>query len=193
MGDAKSTGSTAAAGETKPQFVDLKAFEELQKTLESIKKSQAGSDAKVADLLKENEELKKGKMTAEQKAEYERQQAEERIKEKDRELQEREIRLIKLDILSELELPKDVIDRIHGTTRDELYKDAKAFRDILNSAVKDEVTKKLSGSSGKPGGGKKTETKIDEIMAMKQEERARWIQKNRDEWNRLKSETLQKG
>ena len=60
----------------------------------------------MADLLKENEELKKGKMTAEQKAEYERQQAEERIKEKDRELQEREIRLIKLDILSELELPK---------------------------------------------------------------------------------------
>lgn len=193
MSDTKSTGSTEAAGETKPQYVDVKTFTELQKTLEAIKKAQAGSDSKVLDLLKENEALKKEKMTAQEKAEYERKQSEDRIAQKDRELQEREIKLLKVDIIAELELPKDAIDRIRGSNRDELYADAKAFKEMLSVITKGEVTKKLAGSSSKPGGGSSGGAKYEEVMSMPSDDRAKWIQKNRAEWDRMKIEALKRG
>ncbi len=190
MGDTVSTGSTRS-GETKdPKFVDAKAFEDLKKQFETIKATQAGSDKKVAELLHENEELKKAKMSAEEKREYERKAAEEKLSQKERELQDREVKLMKIDILNELELPHNVIGRIHGATRDEIYADAKAYKAELDALSKAEVTKRLGGSGAPPSGGSQDgAVTYDSVMAMP-DKGAQWIRSHRTEWEILKNKKL---
>ena len=102
---------------------------QLLEQMDAIKKAQAGQDRKNAELLqqleqlrKEKETLEKEKMSEKEKADYERKKYEENIAQREKTIKEKELTLMKTNILAELKLDASYLNIISGN-------DEKSFRD----------------------------------------------------------------
>jgi DNA repair exonuclease SbcCD ATPase subunit len=143
--------------------VDVKA---LQDQIEAIKRAQAGSDKayqeaarKAAELTAENEKLKKEKMSEKEKAEYDfaRQKAE--LEAKSREVQEATLRLSKMKLLGEKNLPADFAGFVSGSNEAEMLQSVDTIIRLITSEAEKRVNEKLVGSK-KPEAGD-TQPKLD--------------------------------
>jgi len=151
---------------------------QLLEQMDAIKKAQAGQDRKNAELLqqleqlrKEKETLEKEKMSEKEKADYERKKYEENIAQRETTIKERELTLMKTNILTELKLDPSYLNIISGN-------DEKVFRDnaawlkskFQEDTEKIEKDKRLNGQripeNGKTSGsGKFTKERLESMTA----------------------------
>jgi uncharacterized protein (DUF885 family) len=138
------------------EAVDIKA---LAAQLEAIKKAQAGSDAayskafkKAQELEAENERLKKERMSEKEKAEYEIAQQKAQLEVRAREVADATLRLSKIKILGEKNVPMEFADYITGNSDEEIKTNLDTFLQRFDTAVQARVNEKLSGTQ-KPQAG----------------------------------------
>jgi predicted nucleic acid-binding Zn-ribbon protein len=152
--EAKPAGQETGPTEKQHETVSREAFEAMKAELEStkqaaeaIKKAQAGSDSKVAQLLSELEQRNKGKQTAE-----------ERIAALERETQEAKAQAERerwinsgYKMATERGLPTTLVDRFSGSS-DELV----AFLDSMKARdeeIRLKVANEVMAGGHKPGPG----------------------------------------
>ena len=136
--------------------VDIKA---LSEQLEAIKRSQAGSDKayqetakRAKELEAENERLKKERMSEKEKSEYEIAQQRAQLEVRAREVADATLRLSKIKILGEKNVPMDFADYITGSSDEEIKTNLDTFLQRFDTAVQARVNEKLSGTQ-KPQAG----------------------------------------
>lgn len=127
-------------------------LKEIEANLESKYKSQiAGLDRKVSELTKEKEEIELSKLDDKTRAEEEIKRAQ---AEKDKILAETE--RIKLDrvidkALFDSGLSSDLASRIQGNNENEVLKDVKSFKEMLDiqiqAGIEKEINSRLGGKS----------------------------------------------
>ncbi len=111
-----------------------------------------------------NEALKLQKMTDEQKASYEQQQAQKRLAEREMELTKRELRLNAIDILADKNLPIELADALSYTNAEECDKSIKSVTKAFEKAVSKAVDAQLRREPPKAG-QENTDGQIDVIRA----------------------------
>lgn len=118
-------------------------------------KWQKDTDAKVAAAKTEAEKL--AKLTADEKAAYEKEQADAKLKQREAEITRRELRAQALETLAEKDLPKELADVLDYSDADKCNASVTAVEKAFRSAVKKAVDEKLKGNPP-PAGGKPSET-----------------------------------
>jgi DNA repair exonuclease SbcCD ATPase subunit len=147
------------------EAVDIKA---LAAQLEAIKKAQAGSDKayqetakKAKELEAENERLKKERMSEKEKAEYEIAQQKAQLEVRAREVANATLRLSKIKILGEKNVPMDFADYITGNTDEEIKTNLDTFLQRFDTAVQARVNEKLSGTQKPQAGSEPAKVNLD--------------------------------
>lgn len=117
--------------------------------------------AKVEEAKTEAQKL--AKMNAEQKAEYERQQLEEKLNKREKEITRRELRATALETLAEKSLPKQLADILDYTDADSTNKSIEAVEKSFREAVEQAVNERLKGNPPQKGGGGQSSKLEEEI------------------------------
>lgn len=132
-----------------------KAIAYYQNQISQIKKSQAGADKIVTELKTQLEELKKSKMSDQERAEYEKQLFEQEKLNFEREKKELEIKGLRSDFIAENKLDIRIKDFLSATDAEGLKEQVDTFNSIVADAVKpvQEELDKLKAEMGRPGGG----------------------------------------
>ena len=153
-GEEQATGSPETAKVAEPSIKDILA------QMEQIKLAQSGSDKKVKELTtaltaerQEKDKLLKERMSEKEKAQWELEQREKALADKDAELRAKEVALLRASVITEMDVPKELASRLMGNTRDEMVSDAKALIEAMNKAVSVEVNKRLATSGVTPRAG----------------------------------------
>jgi DNA repair exonuclease SbcCD ATPase subunit len=125
----------------------------LMEQLETLKKTQAGSDKayqeaakKAAALQAEVEKLQKEKMSEKERAEFELAKKEAELEQRAREVAEATSRLSKMKLMAEKQIPADLADYIQGTSEDEILASINTFTERFEKAVGDRVQKTLTST-----------------------------------------------
>jgi DNA repair exonuclease SbcCD ATPase subunit len=125
----------------------------LMEQLETLKKTQAGSDKayqeaakKAAALQAEVEKLQKEKMSEKERAEFELAKKEAELEQRAREVAEATSRLSKMKLMAEKQIPADLADYIQGTSEDEILASINTFTERFEKAVGDRVQKTRTAS-----------------------------------------------
>lgn len=129
---------------------------ELDRILaKTIAKERAKREKEIEAAKTEAEKL--AKMNAEQKAEYERQQQEEALAKREREISRRELRATALEQLADRGLPKQLADILVYTDADSTNESLKAVEQAFRTSVEQGVNERLKGEppkgKGKTGEG----------------------------------------
>uniref|UniRef100_A0A6M3KXY1 DUF4355 domain-containing protein n=1 Tax=viral metagenome TaxID=1070528 RepID=A0A6M3KXY1_9ZZZZ len=150
--------------------------------IEAIKAAQGGSDRKVKELTseltkahEEKEQIAKERMTEKEKATYELERREKALAAKDAEIQAKEWALTRASVVTELDIPKGLADRINGKDRDGMVEDAKRLMEAFNAEVSKEINKRMATNGGpKPETGAAPRGKLTpaQLEAMTQEDAA---------------------
>lgn len=96
---------------------------------------------------------KLAKMNAEQKAEYEREQRENQLKEREAELTKRELKAVALEQLADKGLPKQLAEIISYSDAESTTKSIETVEAAFRAAVEQAVNERLLNSSKTPSGG----------------------------------------
>lgn len=133
---------------------------ELMGVVNELKKAQSGSDRKVLELSEaltreraEKEELAKERMSEKERAAFELKKQQDEIATTKAELQRRELALERANIITDMQVPKDLAPFISGKDREDIMSNAKALMTAFSTAVKNEANKQLAGSTPKPVSG----------------------------------------
>jgi DNA repair exonuclease SbcCD ATPase subunit len=155
--------------------VDIKA---LEAQLEAIKKAQAGSDKayqetakKAKELEAENERLKKERMSEKEKSEYEIAQQRAQLEAKAREVADATLRLSKIKVLGEKNVPMEFADYITGNSEEEIKTNLDTFLKRFDTAVQTRVNEKLLGAPKPQAGAEPQKGNQFEGMAFAEIER----------------------
>lgn len=125
-----------------------------------LAKASKDMDAKIAAALAEGE--KRGKMTAEERAEADRKANQKAMEERERQITARELRASALEKLAEKGLPKDLADVLNYENDEKCDKSLEAVEKTFRAAVQAGVKERLKGD-GAPGAG--SESSEDAYMA----------------------------
>lgn len=128
-------------------------------TEDTQKKWQSKFDSKNTELQKAKNqlsELAKAKMTAEELAEHEREERQKALEAQQRDLQEKELRLTRLELIAEKSLDKRVEPFLVGGSPDEIRANAEALTALLAEMVAAGVKDQLK-TSAKPNSGGPTQ------------------------------------
>ncbi|MDF2663890.1 MAG: phage capsid protein [Paenibacillus sp.] len=109
-------------------------------------------ETKLTEAKTEAEKL--AKMNAQQKDDYERQQRETKLTEREGEITRRELRATALETLAEKGLPKQLADILVYTDADSTSKSIESVEKSFRDAVEAAVNERLKGDTPKGGGGK---------------------------------------
>jgi predicted RNase H-like nuclease (RuvC/YqgF family) len=146
--------------------------EDLQRQIEAIKKSQAGSDAKVAELLKENGELR-AKLGEAEGLDL---TSIEQLKKFTTTLKTREAVIAQRERLLERAIQNDIEPalaiKLAGLTAEESDTNFDALLAEIEKLSSSKVKSVLASSGGKPGSGT-PELSLSEFRRMSPDERAR--------------------
>jgi hypothetical protein len=148
------TEATVSTGAT----VELTVDEKIAKAKEETKKEidlawQRKFDQKNTELQKkiaEAEELKKAKMTDDEKREFERQEKDRLLAEKEAAINARELENTKLLKMNEKALPIEFKDYISGSSVEDVEKKIDGFKVLFDAAVSKEVETRMRSGSAAP-------------------------------------------
>lgn len=152
-------GSTQTQEGNAPQTISKeeheKAIADYQNQLSQVKKSQAGADKIVTELKTQLEELKKSKMSDEERSEYERQIFQQEKINFERQKKELEIGILRSDYIAENKLDIRLKDFLTATDAEGLKAQVETINAIIADQVKpvQEELDKLKAEIGRPGGG----------------------------------------
>jgi len=130
-----------------------KQVSELKLMVEQVKNSQAGSDRAVADLKKENEELKKSKMSDRERADYEKQLFEQEKLNFERQKQELEASNIIAEYFAEHTINYKLRKFITAKTQETITTQVEELRSLIEEEVNKKLEKFRATETGKPSGG----------------------------------------
>ena len=108
----------------------------------------------VSDKLSEAEKLRK--MNAEQKADYERKQLEQKLSEREKAVAERELRATAKETLASKGLPAELSDCLDYTDAEKCSKSIESVSKAFNTAVTNAVNARLKQNPPKSAGGNDT-------------------------------------
>lgn len=146
----KPDGDTAAPDiQAKIEEAARKATEEAERRWQS-KFDQKNTEATKAQ--KELETLRKAQMSDEERKKAEEEEQRKKDEQRAKELQERELRIHRLETLTDESLPKNAEKFLVGTTPDEIKKSAADLKGFINAEVEKQVNERL-GKGPKPSGG----------------------------------------
>jgi hypothetical protein len=155
--------------------VDVKA---LQEKLDQALRSQAGVDKSYAEAAKkakeleaENERLKKERMSEKEKSEYEIAQQRAQLEAKAREVADATLRLSKIKVLGEKNVPMEFADYITGNSEEEIKTNLDTFLKRFDTAVQTRVNEKLLGAPKPQAGAEPQKGNQFEGMAFAEIER----------------------
>ena len=139
----------------------------LIEQLETLKKTQAGSDKasqeaakKAAALQAEVEKLQKEKMSEKERAEFELAKKEAELETRGREVAEAISRLSKMKLMAEKQIPTEFADYIQGTSEEEIMSSIDTFTKRFDKAVGERVQQTLTGTQ-KPQVGNTATKSVD--------------------------------
>lgn len=196
----ESTEGPTAQDQTQTQVVDTpqtiskeeheKAIADYQNQISQIKKSQAGADKIVTELKTQLEELKKSKMSDQERSEYEKQLFEQEKLNFEREKKELEIKGLRSDFIAENKLDIRMKDFLTATDAEGLKAQVETFNAILADAVKpvQEELDKLKAEMGRPGGGAGTQVTKNPFETDDIEAQNKLFKENPELYNRLLKE-----
>ena len=170
--------------ETEKTYSQAEVDELLQK--ESDRRVSAAlkkQEAKNAEKLKEAQKL--ASMNETQKYEYELQQREAAIAEKERQLTLAENKSIAGKILSEKGLSLDLVDFVVDETAEEMNAKIKTLETAFNKSVRAEVEKRLGGNSPKMSVSKEEALTKESFRKMSIKEQQELYQSNKELYDAL--------
>jgi regulator of replication initiation timing len=137
---------------------------ELAAQLEQTKKAQAGSDkayqeaAKERERLKaENDKLRKASMDEKERADFERQEKERELAERESEINKATLRLSLVEALSAADMEVDFADFVPGHNKEEITENIGKLKELINTEVGKRVTETLNSTTkplrGEPASG----------------------------------------
>ena len=137
----------------------------LIEQLETLKKTQAGSDKayqeaakKAASLQAEVEKLQKEKMSEKERAEFELAKKEAELETRGREVAEAISRLSKMKLMAEKQIPAEFADYIQGASEEEIIASIDTFTQRFDKAVGERVQQTLTGTQKPQVGNTATKT-----------------------------------
>lgn len=139
----------------------------------TIAKERTKRDKDVEAAKTEAEKL--AKMNADQKAEYEREQRETKLAERETEITRRELRAAALEQLAEKGLPKQLADIIVYTDADSTNESITAVETAFRAAVEVGVNERLKGTPPGGAGNKTTTTSVGANFAKTLNEKSKPI------------------
>ena len=128
----------------------------MSKGLETAK-SKWETDAQARMEAAKTEAEKLAKMTAEQKAEHERQKREEDLQKRERELNRRELRAEAAETLAQKGLPAGLLDTLNYGSAEACQQSITAVENAFRAAVQAGVEARLKGTAPAGSGGKGAE------------------------------------
>lgn len=105
---------------------------------------------KLKETEAEKEVLIKERMSDKERTAYELERREKELDEKNKTIADRELKLLKADVIGEMEIPKALADYVTGGDRDTMIANATQLMDTFRTEVAREVNRKLAGSSARP-------------------------------------------
>ncbi|MBD2861606.1 DUF4355 domain-containing protein [Paenibacillus oceani] len=152
-GEGEGKDSGQGQGEGEKTFTQADLDKVVNKTIARERtKWEKDFETKLTEAKTEAEKL--AKMNAEQKADYERQQRETKLTEREGEINRRELRATALETLAEKGLPKQLADILVYTDADSTSKSIESVEKVFRDAVEAAVNERLKGDPPKGGGGK---------------------------------------
>lgn len=142
--------------------------EELMAQIDQLRKTQSGIDRSYSEAAKrakeleaENEKLKKEKMSEKERAEFEIAKQKAELEAKAREVADATLRLSKVRLMGENQIPLEYADYITGANDEEITNSIKTFNERIEKLVGDRVNKKLmSNEPPKAGAGEPKKQEI---------------------------------
>lgn len=156
-GDGKGDDGGKGKGDSEKTFTQAELDAIVTKRLAKASKD---TDAKIAAAIAEGE--KRGKMSAEERAEADRKANQKALEERERTIKTRELRASALETLAEKGLPKDLAEALNYSDEEAFEKSMAAAEKAFRAAVQAGVKARLAGD-GAPGG--KGETGEDAYLA----------------------------
>lgn len=150
-GGPKEGTAAAAAGAAGVKTYDQAYVDEL------IAKNKAAQEAAV------QEALKVAGMDKDAKAQYEKEQAEKKLTDREADIARRELKADAREILSKKDVPTEFLDMLLGKDLQETRKNVDSFAAAFDRAVQAQVEKRLVGKT--PSGGNGTGMSSVEAMA----------------------------
>ena len=151
-GGGKGAGGAEKGGEGAKTFTQEDVNRIIQDRLaKERQKWEKEFETKLTEAKTEAEKL--AKMNVEQKAEYERQQREKKLAEREAEITRRELRATALETLAEKGLPKQLADILVYTDAEACQKSIENVEKVFREAVEAAVNERLKGEPPKSGGG----------------------------------------
>jgi hypothetical protein len=178
--DGVKPGDDETTVETTEKKVDVN---ELASQLEQIKKAQAGSDKayslaaeKLKALEAENDKLKKSSMDAEERAAFERDQADKALTEREAAVNKATLRLSLIEGLGAAEMGNEWGDFIPGSDQEEVLQNIGKLKELIDKEVGKRVNSTLN-STTKPKFGESVKgdanVKIENLSLVQLEKLAR--------------------
>jgi hypothetical protein len=142
----------------------------IQKMMQSEADKVRTKAAQEKKLLEDQlETLKTEKMTAEQKAEYDRKKLEADLKSREDALTKKEVALHTIDKLTDAKLPISFKEFLVGPSKEDAERNIAAFQQAWQAAIKEEVEEKFKqAGSTPPGTGGPTNKKWSEMTLTEQ-------------------------
>jgi len=181
-------------GTNKDDVKDVYTREEVEKLLQqeadrrvtqARKKFESELEKRIAAERKEAERL--AKLSEEEKVKHKLEEQRRQLEQRERELLHKELKLEAVKILSEKNLPVDMIDMLVGQDADQTMNNIEAFEAAFRSAVEEAVNKRLGTTSGTPGSGtsERMITRDDLLNKLSYQEKIKLMNEQPELYNKL--------
>jgi len=121
---------------------------EVEKMIADMQRLQQLDIAKLIE-----EERKKSKMTDDERAEFEREQKQKALDDREAAIALKELRAETAKLLIDKDLPQDFLDYVIGADIKDTLKRLDTFKPVFDKAVQEQVEKRLAGKSPERGNG----------------------------------------
>jgi hypothetical protein len=161
--------------ETKPETSDVKGSADIEKIVEKAAQSAADRvrteySQKLKEAQTENEELRKEKMSAKERADFEAQQLKDNLEKKERELNHRELQLLATKALEKEGLDSEFIDYVIGTDKDATLGKIAQLKKSFDGAVAKAMERTLKEHGRDPNKGRDSSGTTSDIAGMTPEQ-----------------------
>lgn len=170
---------------TKEEVEKLLQQEADRRVTQARKKFESELEKRIAAERKEAERL--AKLSEEEKIKHKLEEQRRQLEQRERELLHKELKLEAVKILSEKNLPVDMIDMLVGQDADQTMNNIEAFEAAFRSAVEEAVNKRLGTTSGTPGSGtsKRMITRDDLLNKLSYQEKIKLMNEQPELYNKL--------
>ena len=124
-------------------------------------------------------------MSADEKAEHDRQKMEAKLQERENELNRRELRAQALETLGEKGLPKELADVLNYANADVMNTSLTAAENVFRQAVDKGVTERLKGETPKASQGGTAKVSAEDAGKMSYSERVQLFQTDKESYEKL--------